>query len=328
MSEYDDMARVLGDAAELLPDAPDRLAGVHRKRSRLVRRRGAAALSLLALTGAGVALGTTGHRGTAPHVVTPVTEGRVGDVTASGEVVKVGSGPVKFCTPVLHTLMLVTPRPAPSYCDLGVEARGVDMDKISDRFELDGAISGRTELTGYLEGDVLVVTKQTTPSNEPAQPGFTAPPCATPKGGWPAIPPGGNPNTTALTDYRNSHPDVIAEVAIARPTNTTYGLYALTYGDPQVVYDALGPTYGDKLCVARSRWTRAQLQGAVTEFRDHSDELRRLGVYMWLDRGELQPDGQLVVTASAARSTPDLEAIVARHPRGLIRIDYWLHPVS
>ncbi|MDX6215634.1 MAG: hypothetical protein QOG99_1218, partial [Frankiales bacterium] len=40
------------------------------------------------------------------------------------------------------------------------------------------------------------------------------------------------------------------------------------------------------------------------------------------------PDGQLLVDAEAVQSTPELEAIVARHPKGLIAIDYWLHPVT
>jgi hypothetical protein len=323
----DDISETLHRAAELLPDSPDRLAGVRRKRASRVRRRAAAATAALALVGAGSAYALT-RTATSPDVVSPVTDGGAGDLVASGEVVKVGDGPVKLCAPVPRTLLLILPRPAPRYCDLGVEVRGVDMDAVADRFERDGAISGRAELTGYLDGDVLVVTKQGAPVDEPASPGFDGPPCPAPAGGWPRSNPYGDPDTSALTGYRNAHPDIVAEVAIARPTPSTYGFYVLTYGDPQVVYDALGPTYGDQLCVARSHWTRAQLQSASLEFREHPDEVKDLGVYTWMNDGALQPDGQLVVVASAARANAGLQAIVDRHPKGIIRIDYWLHPVT
>ena len=322
----DDISNALHRAADLLPDRPDRLAEVRRKRTSVVRRRATAAVGVLALVGAGTAYGLTRGGGGGSVVVVPVSTGV--ELTASGRVVQVPGKPPRFCADVGSTLMLVSPKPPPVWCALGVDVRGVDFTTLEQRYEKAGAVEGYATLTGHLDGDVLVVTAQRPPENQTAPAGFTAAPCPAPPGGWPTTPSGGNPDTTALTDYRNAHPDVVADVAISRPTNTTYGLYVLTYGDPQVVYDALGPTYGDVLCVAHSRWSRAELRSAAEEFNGHADDVHELGVYQWMGSGAFQADGQMTVTASAVRVNADLQAIVARHPAGIIRIDYWLHPVT
>ena len=130
----------------------------------------------------------------------------------------------------------------------------------------------------------------------------------------------------AAQAYQSAHPDLVAEVAISRPSKTAAVPYLLTWGDPEPVRQALQGDYGDQLCVERSRWTRDQVQAAAAELTPGF--ARSQGIYMYGSGHSLDDDGQLKVDARAVRETPELDAFVARHPAGLVQISYWLHPVS
>jgi hypothetical protein len=318
----DDIRDALHRAAELLPDSPDRLQGVRRKRASRVRRRATAALAVVALVGAGTAYGLT-RGGGGSAVVVPATG--AADLTATGRVVQVPGKPPRACasTPVFGVGYAV--RPAPVWCELGVDVQGVDLATLDEKFEKDGAVEGYATLTGHLEADILVVTKQE-PRQDAAPPPFTIAPCVAPPGGWRDYGHDTNPDVAAAQAYAAAHPDLVAEVAISRPTKTQAVPYLLTWGDPEPVRESLRSSYGDQMCVQHSRWTKEQVMSAVAEFTH--DVVSSQGIYAYGSGHSLTNDGQLKVDVEAVRSTPQLEAIVARHPAGLIKIDYWLHPVT
>lgn len=321
----DFVSEALRRAADLLPDSNDRLAGVRRKRTARVRRRATAAVGLLAVVGSGTAFGLT--RGDGSSHPTVVADDGSTELTATGRVVQVPGKPPRFCANVADTLMLVDPKPPPAWCPLGVDVRGVDLAAVEDRYEKAGAVEGRATLTGHLDGDVLVVTQQQPPQPDPGPAFNVDPPCTPPAGGWRDTGPDANPDMTAAQQYQARHPDEVADIAVARPSKTQALPYVLTWGDPGPVRAALRGAYGDQLCVLQSRWTRAVFTAAQQDLTGDAARMQANGVYAASGR-QFGLDGQLSVCAEAVRSTPELEAIVARHPAGLVRIDYWLHPVS
>ncbi|MCU1623918.1 MAG: hypothetical protein JWL79_2763 [Frankiales bacterium] len=319
----EDINDALHRAAELLPDTPDRLQAVRRKRAGLVRRRATAALGVVALVVGGAAYGLMRTSGSTHTSVT--ANGDSNELTAMGRVVQVPGRPTRACANVASDAVGYSVRPAPAWCDLGIDVQGVDLAVLDDRFEKDGAVEGYATLTGHLEGDVLVVTKQEPRRDEP-QPSVSIAPCTPPPGGWRDYGHETNPDVQAAQAYAGAHPDLVAEIAISRPSRTQAVPYLLTWGDPEPVHAALRSTYGDQMCLQRSQWTREQVAGAVAEFTH--DVVSSQGVYSYGSGHSLTGEGQLKVDAEAVRSTPELEAIVARHPKGLIAIDYWLHPVT
>lgn len=315
-----ELSDVLRRAADLLPDTPDRLTGVRRKRTARTRRRAAGLAGVVALLGAGTAYGLT-LNGTKPKTDVLTTASgspsTPGDLTATGRVVQVPGKSPRFCADGFSTGMLVTPKPAPAYCDLGVDVRGVDFATLKDRYEKDGAVEGYATLVGRLEGEVLVVTKQSTPEPDAFPPNLD-PPCPAPPGGWPAT---SNPDTGPMSAYQSQHPDLVAQVAIIRPTDNLAYTFVLTWGDPAPARSDLGPG----VCVLQSKVAKVDFDAAT---RDVSDRgfTRANGVYSF-GGSSLAPDGQIYAGLQAVRTTPALEALVAKYPAGTVRIDYWLHAV-
>lgn len=316
-------------AAELLPDAPDRLSAVRRKRASIVRLRLTGAAAALALVGSGTAYALMSQGSAAKHDALLVEPSpAVGDLTATGRVVKVPGKAPRFCAPVGSDAMLRVPEPPPAWCELGVDVQGVDLAALEDRREQEGAVEGNATLTGRLVDDVLVVSKQEKPVVQAPDPFNVNPPgCTAPPEGWPSAGPGGNPDVSAAQAFQTAHPDLVAEIAIARPSATQAYPFLLSWGDPAPVRDALKGDYGDRFCVLQSRWTRSDYAAAAAEVGEGSTLYKTDGVYVSSPR-QMGNDGQLTVTMEAVRSTPNLEAVVARHPAGLIKVTYWLHPVS
>ncbi len=315
-----DITHALHRAADLLPDAPDRVAGVRRKRTARARRRTTAAVGVLALVAGGAAYGLTRTSGSAQTAVTAADS----ELTATGRVVQVPGKPPRACANVAIAGVGTSEPPAPAWCQLGVDVQGVDFATLDSRFEKDGAVEGYATLTGHLDGDVLVVTKQEPPRQAPPT-SFHIAPCPAPPGGWRDYGHETNPDVTEAQAYVAQHPDLVAEIAISRPSKTQAVPFLLTWGDPDQVRTALEPSYGDQMCLQRSRWTKQEVAAAAAELAGLA---RTEGVYMYGSGHSLGDDGQLTVDAEAVRSTPALEAFAARHPAGLVAITYWLHPVT
>ncbi|MCU1602014.1 MAG: hypothetical protein JWO22_2723, partial [Frankiales bacterium] len=208
----DDIHDALHRAAELLPDAPNRLAGVRRKRASLVRRRFTAAAVVLIVAGAGAAVALS-LPGTPAKVVLPATDSTL--LTASGRVVQVPGKPPRFCAPEFRDDVLRFPTPPPQWCALGVDVRGVDLATLGNRREADGAVEGYATLTGRLDGDVLVVTDQG-PTPQGPGPAFvysSYPGCPAPPGGWDQHPVTYDPPVGPMDSYYAHHRDQVAFIS-------------------------------------------------------------------------------------------------------------------
>lgn len=244
---------------------------------------------------------------------------------ASGRIVSVPGWPVRFCAPAPSTLMLITPTPPPAYCESGVDVEGVDLDALQGRREAEGAVEGYASLTGVWDGTTLVVTKQSAPNADPGPPARPdTPPCPAPEGGWPQDPEQANMNMQPMQEYAGRHPDEAVLVAMLRPSRTQVLAYYLTTGDVDEAERALRPLYQVKLCVAKSRWTKKELQSAQADvFRPaRGEQVFSAGAY-------LDPaTGQQTVHADATVLTPGLQAVLDQHPKGILVIDAWLKPVD
>lgn len=275
-------------------------------------------IACLALT----ACGTASARLTAPSPT--ASDGPL--YGASGRVVSVPGKPVRICAPTGDLGVAYSHPPPPAYCDLGVDVEGVDLDRLAQRREQDGAVEGQASLTGTWDGTTLRVRSQSAPDKDAGlREQFTDPPCPAPAGGWPTGPENENLNTDALQAYQAAHPDEVPIVALARPSSHQVVAYLMTAGDVAAAEAALRPTYATRLCVAKSRFTPAEVKAA------QDDPGLRGGpgsqIYAFGGFG-IGVDGQVTADVSATYETPAIAAAVARHPKGLVRLELFLKPVS
>lgn len=272
----------------------------------------------------------------------------VGDgtkITATGSVVAVPGRAVRFCAPVARADVGYAPgqEPAPTYCEFGVDAEGVDLSALVDRREKEGAVEGRATLTGTYRNGMLVVEQQD-------QPGLTTPgqeeqapvPCTAPEGGWPrdasllrgpGYEPEGDSNMMAqqpaMDRYRAAHPSDIVTLALLRPfpDSVLMGVSAVGGAAAARAVEALRPAYGERLCVVVSRFTRAQVTAAQEEVRVGSDDARRLGVTGGAGEG-VSDDLQVEVGYDVVMINAELQRRSQKHPPGLLVLRPWLVPAS
>jgi hypothetical protein len=325
-----DLDQLLAQAADRLPDTPDRLAGVLARRAHLVRRRRvrtAAAATVAVAGAAAVAVAVVSGGGASPRARLLPGDGATSASQlygATGRVVSVPGRPVRFCAPVGSDLVLRIPTPPPAYCDFGVDVVGVDLARLTARREAQGAIEGEAALTGTLANGVLHVVRQSEALPPEGPRTYDTPPCPEPAGGWPTGATDANLDLTAMQTYASAHPDQVVEVAFLRPSSRQVLAYVLTTGDVQQAENALRPSYGKSLCVFSSRFTKAQQLAARADPAFAGGP--RTQVYGSGDG--LGRDGQIESYVSATILTPELEAAVARHPKGLVRLDLFLNPVA
>lgn len=277
-------------------------------------------LALLALATVLAGCGTTPARLAAP-TPSATTGGPL--FGASGRVVAIPGGPVRFCAPTVSTLM--GPDPVATPCPLGVDVEGVDLDRL-DRLRAEGgAVEGYAALTGSWDGALLRVRTQGVADRDDGLSGlFTDPPCPAPAQGWPRGTMSENLDSAALADYQAKHPGEVVQIAFARPSSTQVVAFLLTTGDVARTERDLRPAYSSRLCVVRSRFTAAQREAARQDLMAHFQEYG-LTSGAGEDLGE---DGQARTGGDAVVLTPALEALVARHPAGLVEIRPWLKLVD
>jgi hypothetical protein len=324
----------LSRAAQLLPDDPDRIAGVRRARSGRRRQRraagAAAAGRIVAAAGTGIAVGRSRHPATRS---TSVSIAAVGQLGATGMVVAVPGHAVRFCdtdvalADVGHAPGYIAPPPSDGCA--GVDVTGVDLGKLADRRVQSGVVSGWAELRGTYAGGVLRVQQQGPPVTVVPTPGiYDNPPCPAPAGGW-FVEPGSansaNPDVTAAQSYQAAHPSEVQQVAVLRPSAHQALVYVLTDGDPAAARAALSTDYPpDQLCVMRSAYTPGELAAvaaapALTVGLTDDVESTGLG----LDPATGQPVDEVGVVVE----TPAMRAAIARQPKGLVQLTAWLAPV-
>ncbi len=324
----------LARAAQLLPDVPDRPARVRRARSARQRRRRAttAALTVLLLAAAGTGVAVAVHSTARSSDTITVGPDLSGELGATGLVVAVPGHRVRFCDPDSFSFGVAYPdgAPPPSDTCAGVDVVGVDLARLTDRAVQDGVVSGQAELEGSYADGVLHVQRQRSLMSRVSTPvGHDHPPCPAPAGGW-AVQPGAanssNPDVTAAAAYATAHPAQVQQFAVLRPSPHRALVYLLTFGDPAVARAALGADYRpDELCVARSRYSAAQIAAASSDpalMVSSRDGVESTG------DGIAPATGQPVDEVSVVVETPAMKAAVGRHPAGLIDLTAWLGPVT
>ncbi len=248
-------------------------------------------------------------------------------VHAGGRVVAVPGRPVRFCAPIAVAAVgyAAGREPAPAYCDWGVDVQGVDLNAMSSRRAKAGAVEGYANLVGtYRASGVIDVVTQgpyrvTDSSLPPDQP-----PCPAPPGGWPTGSADENLDLTPIEDYSRAHPGVVLTPAELRPSRRQVLAYVLTLTDPGPVDVALRPSYGARLCVVRSRYSRGQISGA-TQALTATTAGGHANIYA-VGAGALAADGQPVIEVESVQVNPELVALAAGQPRGLVRLRSWLQP--
>ena len=264
-------------------------------------------------------------------------------VTATGSVVAVPGRPVRFCAPVVRALIGYAPgqEPAPEYCELGVDAEGVDLAQLRDRREKDGAVEGGATLTGtYRDGTLIVEQQEVPPPPSPAEESREEPPCPAPDGGWPRDPsilrgpgyePEGDANMMAeqpaMDRYRAAHPGDVLTIALLRPfpDSVLMGVSAVDEQAAARAEEALRPTYGERLCIVVSRFTRAQVTAARQAIPVGGEEGTRLGALAGGGEG-VGGDLQVEVEFDVVMVTEELQRRASGHPAGLVVLRPWLVP--
>ena len=255
---------------------------------------------------------------------------RDGDrVHAVGQVVSVPHRPVRFCAPVAEALLGDTggQEPAPQYCPVGVDLVGANLAMLSDRREKDGAIEGRADITGvYRAGAVTVSTQATPPTPGITAPAPDSPPCPAPAGGWPRGPRGENIDTAAASSYAARHPGSVQQIAMLRPSeNQVVGL-VLSTGNPATIQAALQAPMRNRVCVIRTRYTKAQIAATSTAFRFGSPVMKAAHVD-GTGHG-LSHDGQPTFVVELPIVTRSVADLADRQPAGLVVLDAWLTPTQ
>jgi hypothetical protein len=247
-------------------------------------------------------------------------------LSASGRVVAVPRRAVRFCAPVPEPAdgHAGGQEPAPAGCDQGVDVQGVDLSTLTRRRAKDGAVEGFATLDLVYRGHGLASVVRQAPYRVVEEPGDLPDrvPCPAPTGGWPVRGRDENLDLTPFEAYADAHRGDLWYPALLRPSRTQVVAYALTFTDPDPVAAALGPAYGQRLCVVRSRFSQAQIDGAATAFTTLMDH----GPVYVVGAGGLGPDAQPVVDVELTAVTPEIAGLAAQQPPGLVRLQPWLTP--
>ncbi len=314
--------RALHAAVEdpVLPDGlAARVARAHgRRRRRAAYAGGVAAVLAVAAT---LAVPAVVKRAEPATPVTPT--GPL--VTANGAVIARPGQPMRFCE-IRYRADTASAAKHPPECWNEVDVTGVDLDPLDRHWGEDGDVRwGDIWVKGIFSGGTLHVVEQGSEWRFTD----TGPHHACPS----AVPPAGSANTmdsTAADHWRQAHPgEVVGVVGVVVDQARQRALMVVGAIHPEVVEAALRPVYGDALCVVRSRYTFAEIAAAVADARTF---VRDRGYTDGLPHVALDVDekfdsgGQAYVKVHVAVTDPAVEALAARHPAGLVRVDPWLEP--
>lgn len=239
---------------------------------------------------------------------------------ASGEVMAKAGKPTLFCPPFGQPLDLIGRSPYP--CPAAVVVNGVDLSKLTRRFEEQGVTIGGATLTGIYRNNTLTVTTQG-PATPATFQDLTNPPCPAPAGGW--SPGGATRYAPAYAAYVTAHPGLVILGAYYSPSPGRHVFFILVDGDPVPVRAKLAQAWGKDQCVVRSRFTREQIAAAYRIIGSQHGSIQNTA-YMY---GEtLLPTGQITVDADVPILTASFVAALSAQPSGLITTKAWLVPVG
>jgi hypothetical protein len=236
--------------------------------------------------------GTTSPAASGDQVV------RDGDrVTGRGQVVALPGRPVQLCAP--YATISIYPEPVPGPCRVAVTVTGLDLDRLSNRRERDGAVWGSARVEGIYRAGTLTVTKQLDDRRGPVPDVVTADrvPCPEPPGGWPRQPADPSRLIGALTAAVQANPKTYNGPWVRYPygwhlqdTSERKGteVYLVgTTGDLETAREALRRLVpAEHLCVTTVRWSKAAMDAAQQQLTGPQAEAAGISG----GRGELLED--------------------------------------
>ena len=241
--------------------------------------------------------------------------------SACGRVVTAGDE-VWFDPPLPVPLIGYAPghEPAPRPSGLGIRVDGVDLGRLDQRREKEGAVEGWTCLTGIWRDERLTVMEQRQrvairPQNPARQ--WTVPPCDPPAGGWPAG--GTDENIDVEAELRGSE---VVTVTMFRPSARQV-IAVVASDDPELTRHRLAPALGERLCVIESAWPGQQLRHIRAYLDAHQQEWL---FYTWGEGADER--GQLQFSIELVRVVPSFAEFAAELPDGLLLVDPWLSPAG
>ena len=198
---------------------------------------------------------------------------RDGDrVAGQGFVVALPARPVQLCVPSGGATIDIYPPPVPEPCPVAVTVTGLDLDRLSNRHEREGAVWGSAWVEGVYRARTLAVTRQE-PYREAPRPDVTAPdsvPCPEPAGGWTRPPADLEAALHRLNQVVNRHAAEYTEPYVRYP----YGwhlqdqsnrkgteVYVVgTTGDVTAARRELERVFpAEHLCVTRASWSKGAM---------------------------------------------------------------------
>lgn len=229
-------------------------------------------------------------------------------------------GELWFDPPLPVPLVYYEPgtEPAPRASGLGVRVSNVDLDRLVDRREKEGAIEGWAHLEGiWTQQDLDVLDQQPPRRQSTNEVSHSSPPCDPPAGGWPV----GQPDENL--DVERAQGDEVLQLATFRPS-ARQAVLVVTSDDPELTTHRLAPVFGDRLCVVRSKWLRAQVEAVR---RDVKANMRDWTAYAG-SLGNVDAHGQVTLSVDVVRMMPSLATYAEQVPDGLLIVNPWLAPTA
>ncbi len=297
------------------PSLATRVAARHRRRRRVL------ASGTVGVTAAAV-LATVVVANAVRRPVDETTPASPGPVVGTVGVVvaRPGQAPL-FCASVMRHVPMNPP--PPSCQPPWVRVEGVDLDRLAGRAEKDGTVWGGARLVGEYREGTLYVTRQDAVQRIRPLMGRRYPiPCAAPSGGWPVNGTSeSQPGFDELKEWTSRHRDEVVMKAYAQADDGRW-VFVVTAVHPEVVEKAFPDERS--LCVVRSRYTPAQIAAAEADVRAYRE--RELGIAG--EATDSREGAQVHVALSVRLRDAEVDALVARHPAGLVEVEEFLLPVT
>ena len=194
---------------------------------------------------------------------------------------------------------------------------GVDLSRLQDRFDKNGALEGFATLRGQWHAGVLQVAEQG-PPQWPASTtqDWVEPPCPVPAGGWPH---GGESENLELPVALINDPATV-HLLLVRPSATQVVLTVVS-SDPQATFATWSRVFPNRLCVVEARWPRGQVERLTRQAQSRMAEFQAYQAGSGTGVG-YQP----VITLDVVLVVVPLVTWAARVPDGLLQVNAWLHP--
>jgi|KBSSwiStaDraftv2_1062776.scaffolds.fasta_scaffold86201_2 hypothetical protein len=255
---------------------------------------------------------------------------RDGDrVAGRGQVVALPGRPVQLCAP--YATVDIYPEPVPAPCRVAVTVTGLDLDRLTQRRERDGAVWGSARVEGVYRAGTLTVTRQLDDRPGPVPDVIKADrvPCPEPPGGWPRQPADPSRLLAALSAAVRAHPETYNGPWVRYPygwhlqdTSDRKGIEVYlvgTTGDVEAARAALGELVpAEHLCVTAVRWSKAAMDAAQEQLSGPAAEAAGISA----GRGELLEDRVVAELVVLDERASDYLATVAGGrvtPRPLLR---------